>query len=143
MSIIVHVLISVVFYFVLMLLSINLIGFLVRGFFTDPELAKLKTSGSEFVKQEIEKSQCVDKRINIVALLLIIGYLYLVFHFWNIGVVIIAVVLMTGRLPDLLWEIKSGKKTTTSAMPKNALYFIATFLNWACFPALYYFLYHF
>jgi len=129
-----------------MLLSVNLLGFLVRGLFTNPELGKLKSEGHEFIKQEIEKSQRANKWINIIAFLLIVGYLYATFHFWNIGVTAVAIVLMIGRLPDLLWEIKTGKKITIGvarSMSKNALYFITTFLDWVALPALYYFLYHF
>ena len=145
--IIIHILISIVFYFVLMLLSVNLLGLLVRGFFTNPELDKIEAETKhDFIKEEIEKSKRADKWLNLVAFLGIIGYLYATFHFWNIGVTSIALVLMFVRLPDLLWEIKTGKKVTRSVareMPKNALYFITTFLTFAALPALYYFLYHF
>lgn len=144
--IIINILISMASYFVLMWLSVNLLGLLVRGFFTNPEPEKLKSDSHKFIKQEIEKSQRADEWINIVAFLLIVGYLYATFHFWNIGVTAVALVLMLVRLPDLLWEIKTGKKVTPSvarSMPKNALYFITTFLTWVALPALYYFLYHF
>ena len=145
--IIVHILISIVFYFVLMWLSVNLLGLLVRGFFTNPELDKIEAETKhDFIKEEIEKSKRADKWLNLVAFLGIIGYLYATFHFWNIGVTSIALILMFVRLPDLLWEIKTGKKVTRSVaqeMPKNVLYFITTFLTFAALPALYYFLYHF
>ncbi len=141
--IIIHILISIVFYFVLMWLSVNLLGFLVRGFFVDPKLEKLKLEGHEFIKQEIEKNQRTNKWINIIAFLLIIGYLYATFHFWNIGITVIALILIITRLPDLLWEIKTGKKITLYTMPKNALGYITTFFDWLALPTLYYFLYHF
>jgi len=105
-----------------------------------PEIAE------RVIKEEIEKSKRADKWLNLVAFLGIIGYLYATFHFWNIGVTSIALILMFVRLPDLLWEIKTGKKVTRSVaqeMPKNVLYFITTFLTFAALPALYYFLYHF
>jgi hypothetical protein len=144
---IIHIIISIALYFILVLLSTNLLGFLIRGLFTNPEFEKLKSEGSEFIKQEIEKSQRYDKWTNVIAFLLIVFYLYATFHFWNIGVTTVAIVLMMTRLPDLLWEIKTGKKITVGvaiSMPKNALYFITTFLDWAALPvALYYFLYHF
>lgn len=79
--IIIHILILIAFYFILMLLSVNLLGFLVRGLFTNPELEKLKSEGHEFIKQEIEKSQRAGKWINVIAFLLIVGYLYATFHF--------------------------------------------------------------
>ena len=62
--IIINIIISIAFYFVLMWLSINLLGLLVRGFFTNSEIEKLKSEGGEFVKQEIKKSENVDKWIN-------------------------------------------------------------------------------
>jgi len=143
---IIHIIISIVLYFILMLLSVNLIGFLVRGLFTNPEIKRLKLEGSEFIKQEIEKSQRADKWTNFIAFLLIAGYLYATYYFWNIGVTAVAIVLIIVRFPDLLWEIKTGNKITVgvaNSMPKNALYFITGFIDWVALPALYYFLYHF
>lgn len=142
MSIIIHVILSIIFYFVLMYLSVNLLGFFVRGLFANPELDKLESEGSDFVKGEIKKSKRADKWINILGLILIIVYAYLLFYFWNIGVMAAAVILMATRLPDLLWEIKHGRKIDKSA-PKNALSYITTILGWCMLPALYYFVYHF
>jgi len=144
--IIVHILITIAFYFILMLLSTNLLGLFVRGLFTNPNLEKLESESHELIKQEIKKTERVGKWLNITAFLAIIGYLYATFHFWNIGVTAVALLLMIVRLPDLIWEIKTGKKITIGvarSIPKNALYFITTFLNWAALPVLYYFLYHF
>ena len=139
---IIHILISVVFYFILMYLSVNLLGLLVRGLFLNPELDRLKLEGNEFIKHEIEKSERADKWLNIIALILIIAYFYSLFHFWNIGVMAVAIMLMIGRFQSLLWEIKNGKKTNTKLMPKNALYSVSSLLILSALPALYYFLYH-
>ena len=108
--IIVHILITIAFYFILMLLSTNLLGLFVRGLFTNPNLEKLESEGHELIKQEIKKTERVGKWLNITAFLAIIGYLYATFHFWNIGVTAVALLLMIVRLPDLIWEIKTGKK---------------------------------
>jgi len=140
---ILHILISVGSYFVLMYLSVNLLGLFVRGLFSNPELDKLKQEGHEFIKHEIEKSQRADRWINIVALILIFAYFYALFHFWNIGVVAAAVIIMVGRLPDLIWEIKHGKKTDPKLMEKNAMYYISAFFPWLALPVLYFSLYHF
>lgn len=121
----------------------NLLGLLVRGLFTNPELDKLKQDSHEFIKKEIEKSQRADKWLNFIALILILTYLFLLFHFWNIGVVACAVIVMIGRLPDLLWEIKHGKKTDPSQMKKDFMYYISAFLPWLGLPVLYFSLYGF
>lgn len=146
--IIIHILLTIVFYLVLLWLSINLLGLLVRGFFANPELNKLKAEAKhDFIKEEIKKSESADKWINLVAFLSIIGYLYAAFHFWNIGVAIVAIVLMLVRLPTLLWEIKTGQELNRVAsalsIPKNNLQYISTLLTLAALPALYYFLYYF
>lgn len=140
---IIHILTSVVFFFILMYLSVNLLGLFVRGLFSNPEFDRLKQEGSRVIKDEVQKSQRAGKWINITALVLNILYFYLLFHFWNIGVVIAAIIIMVGRLPDLLWEIKHGQRVNLQLMKKNALYYIASFLPWLALPVLYYSLYHF
>ena len=140
---IIQILISVAFFFVLMYLSVNLLGLLVRGLFSNPEFDRLKQEGDEFIKQEIKKSQRADKWTTIIALVLNVAYFYLMFHFWNWGVLAAAIIIMAGRLPDLLWEIKHGKKISPRLMKMNALYYISAFLPWIALPVLYYSLYHF
>lgn len=140
-----HILISVVFYFVLLYLSINLMGFFVRGLFKNPQIEELKSNGSEFIKTEIEKHDRADTKINIIALILLIAYFYLLFHFWNLGVVLVVIAIMAGRFPDLLWEIKHGKKLTyeeTKNLPHNTLFYITSFLPWVALPILFYSLYY-
>lgn len=124
-----------------MYLSVNLLGFFVRGLFSNPELDRLKSEGQEFIKREIEKSQRADRWINIIALILIITYFYLLFHFWNIGVMVVAIMFMTGRLPDLLWEIKHSRKVDKTA-PKNAWFYIDAILTFGALPVLFYSLYY-
>lgn len=120
----------------------NLLGLLVRGLFTNPELDQLKQDSYEFIKKEIEKSQRSENWVNVIALVLLIGYLYGLFRIWNIGVVAVALTIMAGRLPDLVWEIKHGQKTSPNLMKKNALYYVSTILPWLALPVLYYSLYY-
>jgi len=138
----VNILITIVFFLILMYASVNLLGLLVRGLFTNPELDKLeKETEHDFLKKEIAKSKKADKAINIIALVLIIAFSYALFHFWNIGVLAVALIIMAGRLPDLLWEIKHGRKVDPDLMKKNALYYITSFLPWVGLPLLYFSLY--
>ena len=125
-------------WFVLMYLSTNLLGLFVRGLFTDPEIDRLGQEGSDFVKQEVRKNKRADIWMNITALALIVGFFYLLFHFLNIYALLAAVMLMAGRLPDLIWEIKHGKKINTSTMPKNLTYWLTSLLDWASLPMLWY-----
>ena len=153
--IIIHILITVIFYFILMYISVNLIGFFVRGLIVNPDLDLLRLKeegyGDEFIEKSLamkyKKNEPAAKRSNIImttiALVLILIYFYLLSLFWNIGVTSIAGIFMLTRLPDLIWEIKNGKKLTPKNMPRNALYYITSLSTFAFLPVLYYFLYHF
>src|SRR3989338_9004641 len=91
---------------VLLYASINLIGLLVRGFFTNPEIDKMAIEGPEFTKKLAQEHQSAEQKTNIVALILIIIFLGALYYFWNIGVVIASLIIMAARIPDLAWEIK-------------------------------------
>lgn len=138
----IHILLTIGFFLALLYLSTNLLGLLVRGLFVDPRLEELKSNEVEIIRKEAEKTQRAEVWVNIVALGLIVLYLYLLFHFWNWEVMGVAIVLMATRLPDLLWEIKHGKKITMETMPKNTLAYTTVILDWLMLPALYYFIYY-
>lgn len=140
---IIHILISVTFFFVLMYLSVNLLGLFVRGLFPKLELDRIKREGLEHIKHDIKGYQRRQIWITAIALVLNIAFFYLLFRIWNIGVPIVALIIMAGRLPDLLWDIEHGKKTDPKLMKKNVLYYVTAFLPWLGLPLLYYSLYHF
>lgn len=141
---IVHILISIFFLLVLMFLSVNLIGLLIRGLFSNPELDRLKQDEKthEFIKLEIGRIERADTWINIIALILLATYMYFLFHFWNIGVVAVAAILMCTRLPDLLWEIRHGRKIDIKSAPRTTLSHAMVVIDWLMLPALYYSLYY-
>jgi len=154
--IIIRIITTIIIYFVLMFLSINLLGLFVRGLFPNTQLNELqirlkdldsKNNFESFIEKEIRKREQGEKFFTVFDLLSIIGYLYITFRIWNIGVTAVAIVLMLVRLPSLLWEIKTGQEfnrvASALSMPKNALYYINNFLTFAALPALYYFLYYF
>ncbi len=51
------------------------------------------------------------------------------FRIWNIGVVATVAIIMAGRLPDLLWDIKHGKKIDPKLMKHNVLYYVSAPLS--------------
>jgi len=138
---IIQILQTVGFFLIIMFLSANLLGLLVRGLFSNPELEKLEQEGSDFIRDEVKKSRRADKMLNITALILIILYFYALFHFWNLGVLAVALIIMAGRLPDLLWEIKNGRKVNPNLMKKDLMYYVTSFLPWVGLPLLYFSLY--
>lgn len=142
---IIHILISVALFFVLMYLSVNLLGLFVRGLFPQQELNRIKKEAPQFVAVAGSDKEYIhqQKRTTIIALILNFAFFYLLFRIWNFGVVIVVITIMAGRLPDLIWDIKHGKKTDPKLMKKDALYYISAFLPWLGLPILYYSLYFF
>lgn len=133
-----NLLITIGAWFILAFFSTNLLGLFVRGLFSYSEINRLESEGNELIKNEIKKHKRADSRINIVAFILIIGYLCLLFYFWNIGIMTAAIMLMAGRLPDLIWEIKHGKKIDTKSIPRDTIFYITTLLDWVALPVIYY-----
>jgi len=137
-----------------MWLSTNLLGLFVRGLFPNLKVDKIKTEINNLVetdqryqplKKEVERYEKANKLANFLYFLIIIGYLYATYHFFNIGVTAVAILFMIVRLQDLLWEIKTGQRLNRIAafasIPKNAWYYITSLLSWIALPALYYFLF--
>ena len=70
--------------------------------------------------------------------LLSVLYLWLLLRFWNIGVSVAAAMLMLSRLPDLLWEIRTGKKISRREGPTGAVAIVSTLLMWGALPLLWF-----
>lgn len=140
---IIHLLITIVAYFILLYVSINLLGLFVRGLFPQQELNRIKKEAPVFIAAAGSDKEYVrqQKRTTIIAFVLNIVFFYLLFRIWNLGVVMAALIIMVGRLPDLLWDIEHGKKTDPKLMTKNAIYYISAFLPWLALPVVYFSLY--
>lgn len=135
---IIQIIKTVVFYFIMMYLSINILGFFVRGLYTNPTMDKLAKEGSDFIKKEAIRYNKVDKLTTIFALIIFVAFYYLLFRFFNMGVVISAVMIMGGRLPDLIWDIKHGRKTEPSLMKHDFWYYMSALMPFLAFPVFYY-----
>jgi len=130
---------AVVGWFILMYLSTNLLGLFLRGLFSNPELDKLEKEGHELIKEEMKKNRRANTIVNIVALILLAGFLYLLFHFLNMFAVIAALILMAARTPDLICEIRFGKKIKET--PLGWLGFVTSILSWGSLPVFWYAIY--
>ncbi len=95
---------------ILLWASINLIGMLIRGLALTSEMKKILAKGSPAFRKVATEfyKPSEEKRTNIAALIFIIVFLGVLYYFWNVGVVIAAVLIMAARVPDLLWEMKHG-----------------------------------
>lgn len=108
---------------VLIFIGTNLIGMLVRGLALMSEMKKILAKGSPAFRKVATEfyKPSEEKRTNIIALILIIVFLGVLYYFWNIGVVIAAVLIMIVRIPDLLWEMKHGGVGGSAEVQADAL----------------------
>lgn len=121
----------------LLYISINLIGMLVRGLVLVSDIEKQISEGDDTFKKIVSGfyDSKLERKTNFLSLVLIIIYIALLYYFWNIGVVAVALLIMLARYPDLIWEIKYGKENIKK-MP--AIYSLTLLVTLATFPLLWY-----
>ena len=139
MTIILSIVLAVVGYFVLMYITTNLIGMVVRGFFRDANLEKMKTDNN--VSIFIKKHNRADDVTTIVFVIISILFFYLLYRYLNIWAVFAALLLTVGRIPDLLWEIKHGQKTTMENMRRGPIDIATSIMDWLALPVIWWSLY--
>ena len=128
---------AVVGWVVLLLVGTNL-GMVVRGLVPSPGTAELEAGLHPALSHEVAKYKRANVGVTLFFALLAVLYLYLLLRFWNFGVLAAAVMLMLSRLPDLLWEIRTGQKVTRVTAPRGAVPVVATVMMWAALPLLWF-----
>ena len=131
---------AVVAWVILMLVSSNLLGFVVRGLLWAPPPVDLPpdSPAHEVLSGASKRMSVGNAIVTLISIILAGVYLYALFYFWNALLTVAAVLLMVSRLPDLLWEIRTGKKVTPQSRPKGASYTVTTILMWAVLPLIWY-----
>lgn len=124
---------------VLTLVGINLIGYVVRGFFppalpTDTSEGRLK----ELLASEARRFHAANNVMTLVGIVLTAAYLFALYRYWNVALAIAAVLVMVSRLPDLLWEIKTGTKVTQENAPQSVIYYVGQLLWLLALPLTWY-----
>lgn len=133
MSLGVSIIAALVGYIVLMFVSVNITGIIVRGFVQpDPK------------HQEFTENISSQGSFTITFIFGLVGIacLYALYHFFNIGVVVSALMLMISRIPDLVFEIKTGQKINLKTMPKRPIDIVCNIAGWLALPMLWCSLYY-
>ena len=130
-NVLIQVAVTAVAWFILMIVCTNLIGFLVRGFFANPQMEEI-IDGNDVLTAEYRKDQ---GRLNVIAAVLLLLFLAALYYFKNVGLVIAALILMGARIPDLISEIRHGQRKTSGA------YILLGAVSWASVPVVWYALY--
>ncbi|MEJ2613712.1 MAG: hypothetical protein P8Z35_02025 [Ignavibacteriaceae bacterium] len=110
----------------------------VRGFYDKVEEGDI----DPVLHNEVKKINRAGNFTTILFIALTIGYYYLLYHFWGIGVVLVAAMLMIGRVQDLLYERKTVRKVTAKYYPKGIISVTSSILVWGAFIVLWFALYY-
>jgi hypothetical protein len=116
-----------------MFVGTNLLGIVVRGL--KPTHVK-DNQGNLFDLENTSSSSSII--MTIIFSIIILAYLYALYHFWNIGILAAGVILIVSRLPDLLFEMKTGKRLDLKNMPKRPIDKVLSILSWLALPLIWY-----
>jgi len=127
----------------LLVISRNLFSAVVRGFFvqklpTDAPSEELRA----VLNKESRRMYAVDFAMTLLFAFLGAGFLFALYHFWNIGLAISAGLMMVLSLPDVLWDIQTGRtsfeKVAKEKMPKGVLHNVAFLFIILTIPIVWY-----
>ena len=124
---------TIIGYFILIFVGTNLLGMVVRGF-----LPTYKKDSEGNLNPIVDTSSTSSITMTIVSILIGISYLFALYYYWNIGILIAGLILMYARLPDLLFEMRTGEKLTLSNMPKRPVDILFNILSWLTLPLIWY-----
>jgi hypothetical protein len=97
------------FYFILLIFSTNIVGFIVNGFY-DPILDVKNVMSEERLIERSKMDETGLKPLAYVFLILGLIYLFSVYYYFNLGLAIVALSFMLTRIPDVRFEIRTNIK---------------------------------
>jgi len=121
---------AVVGWFVLMLISTNLVGLVVRGLVPNKAMDDLEKEAQPVIQDAIDTPRGSNKFLTLLFVVVTLIFLYTLYYFLNLGVVAATLMLMIARAPDLLWEINTGTRITKVNTPKGVVYTVGSILHW-------------
>jgi len=137
-DIVIDIIKTLVAWIILNKISINLIGLIVRGLlWSPPSIDTPNVALQEYVDKTLQSDRKANFIMTLVPIILAGVYFFVLYRYWNIGLVIAGGLFMVLYLPDLLWEIKTGEKATQRNPPIfsvstmcNMLFFLSIILVW-------------
>jgi hypothetical protein len=133
MRIALSILAGLIGYFFLMVVSVNLVGMIIRGFVPGNEN---RISNTSFSPENLKSAPSVTATT--ISVLLTTLFFILQIKYLNVWFGIAAGLLMVTRIPDLLYEMKSGTKISLQNMPKRPIDVIANIGSWLALPIICY-----
>lgn len=124
---------AIAFYLILMFAGTNLLGVVVRGI-----RPTLKKDSDGNLISTVDTTSTGSIIMTILFSLITIAYFYALNHYWNILIMTAGLILMFTRLPDLLFEMKTGEKINSTNMPKKPIDVMLNILSWLALPLIWY-----
>lgn len=126
----------------LMYVGINLIGFVVRNLAS--WVSPLDDVSGDFkntFNREIRLNRSAGKALCLIFIVLTVAYLIAIYHYWNVILVACAALIIISRLPDLLWEIRTGQRASKANIPKGIFSNIGIVIDILTLPLTWFALY--
>jgi hypothetical protein len=121
---------------VLMFVGTNLIGLVVRGLLWKAPV--IDDESTERVRDLVSGQMAAsNKGMTVVAGVLSAAYGYGLWHFGGELLALAGGLVAGARLPDLLWEIRSGRKITEGGAPRGLVYMLAQLAAFGALPVIY------
>jgi hypothetical protein len=126
---------AILAWIILLVIGQTLVGLVTRGFFWSPPSIDAPTDCvRELLEHESKRLSIANIAMTLLSLVLTAAFFFVLYYFWNVGLVVSAGLIMLSRLPDLLWEIQTGIK----GMPKGVVYIVANLMLWLSLPLIWY-----
>lgn len=116
-----------------MFVGTNLLGIVVRGF-----RPTFKKDSDGNLASIVDTSSTGSIIMTILFSIISVAYFYALYHYWNIGIMTAGLLLMFTRLPDLLFEMKTGEKVNSTNMSKKPIDVLLNILSWLALPLIWY-----
>jgi hypothetical protein len=130
---------AIALWFIMLIVGTTLIGLIVRGLlWSTPSIDRTTDRVREILDRESSRMRFTNAAMTLSGILIAAACLFGLFHFWNAGLALAGVIIMASRIPDLIWEVRNGRKPTQKERPKGTVYFLASTLLWATLVLVWY-----
>ena len=124
---------TLVCYFIFIAIGTNIVGTIFRGLIPG---YREDEHGNLFMREYISSGKSILTTLIFISLSLI--YFYLLYHYFNIWVVVAALILALTTLPDILFELKTGEMVNIKNMPKRKIDIFFSIISWLVLPLIWY-----
>jgi hypothetical protein len=130
---------SLIAWVVLVFLGNNLMGLILRGFlWSAPEIDAPTDRLAELLNRESNKLRITNAVMTVIPLIFAGALIFCAYYFWNVGLAGAAALVMIARVPDHLWQIRTGLKRTRYTETVGVAQRVGDVLFWIPLPLIWY-----